>query len=108
MTSSYNIFVNSDWKNKMYMSHDNYFYRKKLKILLTPYNIYQKQKQNQIILFQKIIMALLVKQVFVKVFPYRNSPRTIGLIHNNILILKIDNNINSYKDKNLKKTKQQS
>ena len=48
--SSYGTFVNSDWKNNFIyefgapcMSHDNYFYGKKLYILLAPH-IYQKQK----------------------------------------------------------------
>ena len=52
--SSYDIFVNSNWKNHnffykfgaSYLSHDNYFYGKKLYILLAPHNIYQKQKQK--------------------------------------------------------------
>ena len=32
------------------MSHDNYFYGKKLYILLAPHNIYQKQKSESVYL----------------------------------------------------------
>ena len=55
------------------MSHDKYFYGKKLYVLLTPRYIYQKQKTESVYLILKIIMAFLVKQVFFKNFPDRNS-----------------------------------
>ena len=35
------------------MSHDNYFYEKKLFILLAPYNIFQKQKTESVYLIPK-------------------------------------------------------
>ena len=36
-----------------YMSHDKYFYGKKLKILLAPRSIYQKQKSESVYLILK-------------------------------------------------------
>ena len=44
-------------------------------ILLAPHNIYQKQKTESVYLVPKnnYGMALLVKQVLFRTFPYRNS-----------------------------------
>ena len=59
--SSYDIFVNSDWKNQKdffefdapYISHDKYFYGKKISILLAPHSIYLKQKTESVYLILK-------------------------------------------------------
>ena len=54
--SSYDIFVNSVWKSQIFLRICHMtiiFMEKKLYILLTPHNIYQKQKTESVYLIPK-------------------------------------------------------
>ena len=84
--SPYDIFVNSDWKDKLffyefgalYMSYDNYFYGKKFYILLAPHqwcgaHIYQKQKTESVYLIPKNKYGPFSEIGFFQKFPFCNS-----------------------------------
>ena len=81
--SSYDIFVNSDWKNQIffYQSHDNYFFEKSKnqnQLLPESYSKKSYSKSYSESYSKKVIMSNFYNETGIfQIFPYSNNDDVI-------------------------------